>query len=114
MIDCIPADQTDIVEVVAREHADALWQPLTNGDLRLRIEQTHLDASYFVGVFGNDLQEDFSCGLPIWCSEVPLQFRIERGPEPVQHDRHIRTAQHLPVDTKVVCTVGRCTGEVAR
>ena len=98
----VALDEADVVEVVAREHAGGLGQPLAHGDLGVGVEQAHLHARHLVAVVLDDLQQRGRRGIRVVGAEVAGERRVERGAEPVQHDRAGGGAEHLAVDAAVV------------
>ncbi len=101
------------MEVVAREHAGGLGQPLAHGDLGVGVEQAHLHARHLVAVVLDDLQQRGRRGIRVVGAEVAGERRVERGAEPVQHDRAGGGAEHLAVDAAVVVGGLRGAREVA-
>ncbi len=108
----VAGDEVDVVEVVAREHRGPRGESAADGDLRVRVEQAHLDPGDVIGVVGHDLQEGVRGGRDVGGPEVPGETRIERGAEPVEDHRRLRRGQDAVVDATVVVGTLRCTGEV--
>ncbi len=98
----VAGDEVDVVEVVAGEQPRAARQPGPHRDLVAGVEQAHLDPADPVGVRFHDPDHGVDVRRDVGRAEVAGQLRVERGAQPVQHDRRPGPGQHLGVDAFVV------------